>query len=284
MKCYLCENKNFTTRPGVVRDNPSVKVIECIACGLVTLDSFSQISDRHYEEGKMHAEETSILTWTQETEIDDQRRFEFLKNKIARKNILDFGCGNGGFLLKTKALTNKSEGVELEERLQSYFEKLDLKVWRSLEDAKQNITVNYDLITAFHVFEHLSEPIDVLIELSKLLSVGGEILIEVPSSDDALLTLYKNQAFSNFTYWSQHLFLFNSHTMRDMVNKSGLKLNWVKQIQRYSLSNHLHWLSKGQPGGHKIWSFLTDSQLDLAYAQQLASVGKCDTILASISI
>lgn len=284
MKCYLCQNISFTTRPGEVRDNPSVKVIECDSCGLVTLNSFNQISDRHYEEGKMHSEETPIRTWTQETEIDDQRRFDFFKSKITGKKILDFGCGNGGFLIKTLPLTSKSEGLELEERLQDYFKDVNLKVWRSLEDAKENNCRNYDLITAFHVFEHLSDPIEVLVDLSKLLLPGGEIIIEVPSSDDALLTLYKNAAFSNFTYWSQHLYLFNSNTMKDMVNKSGLKLNWVKQIQRYSLSNHLHWLSTGKPGGQKAWPFLNDSQLDIAYGQQLASVGKCDTIMASISI
>jgi len=284
MKCYLCGGDSFSDRLGIVRDNPNVKVIECNACSLVTLDSFDHISDRHYEEGKMHAEETPILKWSQETETDDQRRLDFFKAKMAGKNILDFGCGNGGFLIKAKPYANKVEGIELEERLQTYFTENGLKVWRSMEDAVDHKCNNYDLITAFHVFEHLLDPIAVLLDLSKLLAPGGEIIIEVPSSEDALLTLYENTDFANFTYWSQHLYLFNSHTMSDMVNKSGLKLNWVKQLQRYSLSNHLHWLSKGKPGGQKVWSFFDNKQMDEAYGQQLASVGKCDTILASVSL
>lgn len=71
--------------------------------------------------------------------------------------------------------------------------------------------------------------------------------------------------------------------MKDLINQSGLKINWIKQVQRYSLSNHLYWLSKGKPGGHKIWAFFDDKSLDEAYSHQLASIGKCDTIMASIS-
>jgi hypothetical protein len=55
--------------------------------------------------------------------------------------------------------------------------------------------------------------------LTSLLNEDGEIIIEVPSSEDALLTLYKNASFSKFTYWSQHLFLFNQQTISELVKK-----------------------------------------------------------------
>ena len=80
------------------------------------------------------------------------------------------------------------------------------------------------------------------------------------------------------------MYLFNNKTLADMVKISGLKLNWIKQIQRYSLSNHLFWLSKGKPGGHKVWPFFEDKELNEKYSQSLSSMGKCDTILASVSI
>ncbi len=140
----------------------------------------------------------------------------------------------------------------------------------------------FDYITAFHVFEHLIDPIKILKDLSKILSEHGEIIIEVPNSEDALLTLYENEKFAKFTYWSQHIFLFNDFTIKKMVQQSGLKLNWVKQIQRYPLSNHLYWLSKGLPGGQNIIPFFNNKLNDL-YENELASIGKCDTLIASIS-
>ncbi len=131
--------------------------------------------------------------------------------------------------------------------------------------------------------EHLHDPAGVLSELSQSLSGGGEMIIEVPNSNDALLTLYENDDFQNFTYWSQHLFLFNDKTMAELVKQAGLKLNWIKHVQRYSLSNHLYWLAKGKPAGHKKWSFLNNNQLDQEYENQLAAIGKTDTIIVGIS-
>ena len=34
----------------------------------------------------------------------------------------------------------------------------------------------------------------------------------------------------------------------DLGSVYNLKLNWVKQIQRYGLANHLYWLSNNKPG------------------------------------
>ncbi len=113
----------------------------------------------------------------------------------------------------------------------------------------------YDLITAFHVVEHLIDPRATLKELAARLKDGGRLVIEVPSSEDALLTLYENDAFQRFTYWSQHLYLLNAKTLSQLATQAGLRVVSIKQFQRYPLSNHLHWLSRNRPGGHKHWSF-----------------------------
>ena len=284
MKCYLCNGNNFNVRPGEVRDNKKIKVIECNSCGLVTLDDLSHIAEKHYEEGKMHAYQNTMKEWIQETEIDDLRRFNKFKKNILGKNVLDFGCGNGGFLIKALEFANLAQGLELETRVQDHYKNSAIKIWHSIEDVKLNCNEKFDLITSFHVFEHLIDPITTLKSLTSLLNQSGEIIIEVPSSEDALLTLYKSDSFSKFTYWSQHLFLFNQQTISELVKKANMKLNWVEQVQRYGLSNHLYWLSNNLPGGQKKWNFLNSNLLDELYAKQLASVGKCDTIMASISI
>jgi len=109
------------------------------------------------------------------------------------------------------------------------------------------------------------------------------LIVEVPNANDALLKLYQNEAFSHFTYWSCHLFLFTPHTLSKLAESAGLHVNYIKQIQRYPLSNHLYWLVNGKPGGHRKWHFLDSNELLTAYEKQLASVGLCDTILGSFS-
>ncbi|MDI7166863.1 class I SAM-dependent methyltransferase [Leptospira santarosai] len=284
MECYLCKSVSRNKREGRVRDNPELDIWECNGCGLVYLSSLNHITEHHYENSGMHGSEVvSVLSWLRESDADDERRYNFLRSKLMDKRLLDFGCGAGGFLLKALKETSISEGIELELRLQEHYKEEGLKVWTNLEKVI-NANRKFDIITAFHVIEHLTDPRKTISQLASMLSDDGELIIEVPNSNDALLVLYESDAFSKFTYWSQHLFLFNNDTLAKLIKQSGLKLNWIKQVQRYSLSNHLYWLSKKKPGGHIHWSFLENKEIHRMYESQLASLGLCDTVIASVSL
>jgi 2-polyprenyl-3-methyl-5-hydroxy-6-metoxy-1,4-benzoquinol methylase len=284
-ECYLCGGTEFNIRPGNVRDRPELEVFECASCGLVFLSSFDHIKDGFYENSEMHGNNAlDIQAWIRETEWDDERRFQYLKSVLPNQKLLDFGCGAGGFLLKAQNLAAIAHGMELETCLNSHYKNRDLTVFQSLSDISSDIRRGgYDIITMFHVLEHIPDPKSILVELNEILADGGQIIMEVPNADDALLTLYKNKPFSNFTYWSCHLFLFTSKTLEMLFSKVNLKVNYIKQIQRYPLVNHLYWLANGKPGGHQKWHFLDSPELHAAYEKQLAAIGKCDTILASIS-
>lgn len=176
-----------------------------------------------------------------------------------------------------KTLASDVTGIELEKRVR-YFWSEQINIVPSIEAAGEN----YDLITAFHVIEHLTNPSNTLTSLARLLKPNGRIIIEVPNSEDALLTLYDSSPFQSFTYWSQHLFLFNANTLAILARQAGLKVIAVQHCQRYPLSNHLHWLSQGKPGGHQSWAFIDTPELSRAYANTLATLGKTDTLIAHL--
>lgn len=278
MNCYLCESTSFNLRKGQVRDAPDLKILECIHCGLVTLSSLGHIQSGFYEESGMHgAEPTPMETWLRDTDWDDQRRFDMLKPMLPNKKLLDFGCGAAGFLRKARRLADTVAGIELERRVREYRDG-QITIYPDTESAGGG----YDLITAFHVVEHLPDPRAMLKTLANMLADNGRMVIEVPSSEDALLTLYDSEAFQHFTYWSQHLFLFNAETLRRLAEQAGLRIVAIRQYQRYPLSNHLHWLSQGKPGGHQKWNFLDSTELQMAYANALAAMGKCDTLIVNL--
>lgn len=282
-KCYLCGDAYLNKRPGSVRDRPELEILECVSCGLVFLSSFDHIRDGFYENSEMHGQEIpDVQTWLRETAWDDERRFQYLKSALPNRNLLDFGCGAGGFLLKAQELTATAHGIDSEARLNNHFQNHGLTVFQNLSEVHKNLG-EFDIITMFHVLEHIPDPKSILSELSKTLANDGQIIIEVPNADDALLTLYHNEHFSHFTYWSCHLFLYTVKTLQMLFDQVNLKVNYIKQVQRYPLSNHLYWLAKGRPGGHQKWYFLDSPGLHAAYEKQLASIGKCDTIIASIS-
>jgi 2-polyprenyl-3-methyl-5-hydroxy-6-metoxy-1,4-benzoquinol methylase len=276
MECYLCHSSCFSTRKGSVRDLSDLKILECKNCGLVTLSSIEHIKDNFYESSGMHGDVIApIESWLKDTDWDDRRRFEMVRSILPNKRLLDFGCGAGGFLLRAQNLAANAVGVEPESRVLEHWKK-KLKLVSNIDAAGGE----FDLITAFHVVEHLADPRAVLEDLSKLLKPSGQMIIEVPNAEDALLTLYDCSAFQNFTYWSQHLFLFNPETLQKLALQAGLKVVSIQCYQRYPLSNHLYWLSKGQPAGHRHWGFLDTPETSDAYARALEAVGKTDTLIA----
>ena len=273
-RCYLCDETQFELRQVGVRDNPEINVLECSNCGLVTLDTFKQISNEFYANSSMHSDNMiTFEEWLRVTRQDDMRRFKLLKQKIAGKKVMDFGCGAGGFLELCEQTAASVAGIELEKRVLDYWSgKLNITTSPALNSS-------YDLITSFHVFEHLADPLADMRDLYNLLSPSGELVVEVPNANDALLKLYDCEEFKKFSYWGQHLYLYNSSNLSRMASKVGFKDIVVKHIQRYPLANHLHWLAKRQPGGHEKWVFVNDENLNLAYENYLASIGQTDTLI-----
>ena len=285
MTCYLCGSEQSTQRKGQVRDKPDTQIHECTECGLVYL-SASEPNNwiAYYQEGGMHGgpeSTTPVDRWLRETTRDDDRRFESLREQIVNKNILDFGCGAAGFLLRAREVAESVAGIELEKRLTSHFETNGLSVFADIDLFPSER--KFDVITAFHVIEHLPNPRNMLQKLKEHLGPTGKIIVEVPSADDALLTLYENDPFSRFTYWSCHLYLFNAHSLSLLAKQAGLRVTYIKHAQRYPLSNHLYWLSRGKPGGHDHWTFLDSPELDAAYESTLTRIGKTDTLIACLT-
>ena len=278
-KCILCGSTTRSLVHKGVRDNSDIDVLCCVDCGLNFLSTDKHISDEFYEEGRMTPPHTKLEAWIKNTAPDDQRRFEFLKNNIVNKIIIDFGCGNGGFLKLANTVTEHAYGVELQKSLTSHFEKNNIKVRTKIDYISQKA----DIITLFHVLEHIKNPFDFLKGLKPFLKQEGTIIIEVPNADDALLTLYKSKAFKDFTYWGCHLFIYNAQTLEQTAKKAGFKINYVKHIQRYGLMNHLYWLIKKKPGGHKKWEMFDSTILNTIYSLFLKSFKKTDTVLISIS-
>jgi len=281
MKCYLCEGVSFSAVNGVVRDLPQNKILECCNCGLVFLEDFSHIKDGFYENSGMYNNERTPKHELADARKDDDRRFHYTKELICNKDVLDFGCGYAGYLSMARDCANVCDGLEVNKRAEEVFDKSGMTLYNKIEDIPSD--KKYDVITLFHVLEHLSDPRSTLKKLSNVLRDNGCIIIEVPNSKDALLSLYNSHEFARFTYWSCHLMLFDANNLSLLLKQSGFKKQYIKQIQRYPLSNHIYWLAKGLPNGHKELDFLNCEMLDKAYEKKLASVGCCDTIITKVN-
>jgi len=280
MKCYLCQSSNQTKLKGIVRDKSDLTILKCENCGLVFLDDSEHICKNFYEDGGMHKSLNVPISSITSDYTDTKKRFELYHKMLMNKKVLDFGCGAGSFLSRVKnaGITSNLAALEINKNFRPKLQE-EFDFYSQIEDLPDN---SFDVITMFHVLEHLPNPIDILNQLHKKLADNGKIIIEVPSSNDILLNLFDCEEFANFTYWSCHLFLFNARTMQDLLKKTPFKTQCIKQYQRYTLANHLHWIAKGKPAGHIVWSFLDDEILQAQYEKKLAEIGQCDTIVAIV--
>lgn len=274
--CMLCGSATYHIRKGHARDNTALIPLECTECGLVTLSSHTHIDNNFYAESHMHDSTPCdpVLELQQGAE-DTVRRYEQWHQLLAGKHVLDIGCGAGGFLLKAREIAASVTGIEPERRLFTHFSANNLQVYPSLSDLPP--CKSFDVVTMFHVLEHIRVPLEMLKQLHT--KVREKLIIEVPSANDALLTLYDTTAFSKFTYWSCHLYLYTPDNLKVLGEQAGFHTQQIFQFQRYPLANHLYWLSEGKPGGQHVWKGLFSPALENNYASDLAKQGRCDTVI-----
>ena len=275
--CPICGGGGIAKIHDGVRDNPEINVYICQNCGTKFLDAVDREND--YENGFMYdtnnMSELDIEERRQLFQPDDRRRYETVKTICIGKEVLDFGCGFGGFLNYISKVSGKCCGVELGRCERDYLKSRHIECFKTIDECKDK----FDVITLFHTFEHLNDPRKWLDKFSEHLVKGGHLIIEVPNANDVLLELYANKKFADFTYWSAHLFLYTIKSLSMLINECG-RYDIVSsgQVQRYPISNHLFWLAKGMPGGHNKWNYLDSARLNDAYTEMLMKLEMCDTL------
>ena len=209
---------------------------------------------------------------------DDYRRADQFKKILKNKEILDFGCRWGGFLRNIK--DGKSlYGVELREECINYVKNNFKKI--NISDNINHFEKKFDIITMFHVLEHIPQQIDILKLLKAKLRHKGKIIIEVPHAEDFLILQNELKEFKNFIFWSEHLILHTYKSLKTILTKSGFKNINIQFYQRYNFSNHLGWFLKREPGGHNVYRKIISDELNQSYCENLKKLGQTDTLIAT---
>lgn len=263
-----------------VRDRDDVSVLRCEKSGVILLSRSDHMNIEHYEKRKFFRywgtqdRKQALLTGLE----DAQRRFEQFKHIIANKKWIDVGTGAGGILELLSPLALETAAVEPQEQARKALTDLGYKVYPSVEDARGD---DFDVVTMFHVLEHLTNPIDTLKSIKDKMAKGGKIVIEVPHAKDFLISFLENEAFKSFSFWSEHLILHTRESLDIFLKTAGFSNIIIKGFQRYPLANHLYWLTHGKPGGHVVWHQLRTSELEHAYSDMLSGIDKTDTLIAT---
>lgn len=262
-----------------VRDREDVQVLRCDRTGLIVLSRSDHMDLEHYQEqcGFSYWGVDSRDHALKRTYRDDHRRVTQFRHLLEGKRCLDVGSGPGGFLDLARPYVDTLAAVEPQAEVRSVLEHCGYQVYSSIEHVSQT---GLDVVTIFHVFEHMTNPIETLVQVRRRLRPRGLVVVEVPHGKDYLLSHLNHEAFKEFTFWSEHLILHTRDTLRLYLELAGFSNVKVSGYQRYPLANHLHWMRFGKPGGHESRPELSTPALDVAYAHMLDGMDATDTLIA----
>ncbi len=134
--------------------------------------------------------------------------------------ILDYGCGTGEFLKHMKNRGWQIEGVEPAANART---KANEQLGNAVSETLQTVKLqSFNIITLWHVLEHIHDLNDTIQHLKHLLAKDGKMIIAVPNPKSHDSQNYQN----NWAGYDvpRHLWHFTQSTMDALLKKNGLKI------------------------------------------------------------
>ena len=187
----------------------------------------------------------------------DGRKVRSILARSARlpTSYLDVGCGDGRYLdalLRLGVPPDDVHGIELDAEVVARAQARHLQVTcERVEDCDRFGPGSLDLITMFHVIEHVGSPRAVIERLSDWLRPGGVLAIETPNIDSLDARLFGAGLWGGY-HIPRHWHLFRQETMTRLLESVGLEVAAVRYqtghaFWMYSLHHRLRYAAHPHP-------------------------------------
>lgn len=137
----------------------------------------------------------------------------------SKGSLLDIGAGTGDFLLVAKNDGWNAVGIEPSEKAKTIASKKGVALRSNLSDFEDS---SFDIITMWHVLEHVPNLENQIKELKRLIKPNGSIIIAVPNFNSYDANYYKE-------YWAafdvpRHLWHFSKTAIKKLFAEENLEL------------------------------------------------------------
>lgn len=176
-----------------------------------------------------------------------------LRQLVPGSCILDFGCSSGR-LLAALGAEYRRFGIEINE---SAAAEAEAKGLRLLRGSETDAPLYFDAITLIDVFEHLSEPLLLMQQLSSWLKPGGLLIIVTGNGDHAACRLDPGQ----FWYFRnvEHLCMLTERTSLFLANQIDALLRVTEEHSHYDTPFAIR--SRQRLQNFAFWEFRKQTRL-----------------------
>ena len=253
------------------------RLLQCQKCGVVFLaPELIKFSPKDYYENARHYAEISENDYKVEQLRKIAKNYlKFLLRHVRPAGkLLDIGAHTGMFVEEAGKSGFKATGLEPNKFAASQMQKRDIPViCSSIEDFK--CQESFNVITAFEIIEHLSNPMAMLEKMENLLSFNGYLALSVPNLDSYFAKRYALD-------WPgidlEHLYYFSEKSLSEILKKLGFRIVAVKKFNYIDKSWGVKKICRYILGRERRNSFLskstTGSRLDAPKAGKIKDMTK----------
>ena len=240
MHCPVCGSANLENKLQVrdhTASNELFWIVECKDCSLrFTQDVPDDAAITPYYESDEYISHSDtkkglvnrLYHLVRKRTLRQKRKLVEKATGIDKGNLLDIGSGTGAFLHEMKANGWKTTGLEPSSgarKLAKEFYNLELSESELLYRLPDSW---YDVVTLWHVLEHVHDLQGYVQKLRDVLKPGGKLIIAVPNYTAFDESVYKS-------FWAaydvpRHLYHFSPRAMQTLMEKNGLKIIAYKPL------------------------------------------------------
>lgn len=230
VECPICKNtdlQKFTLCEDYTVSHETFHVKQCAHCTLAITSPRPETEKlgEYYqsEEYISHSGKSSGgvgFVYKMARSISLKWKKDKILNLKTEGSILDFGCGTGEFLNTMQNAGWNITGIEPSAEARLKAEILNsTKIQGSIAELTSQ---KFDVITAWHVIEHVPDLIQTIQHLKGMLKKDGIIFIAVPNYQSPDAVLYQE-------HWAgfdvpRHLWHFSKKSMGSLLDSTELKL------------------------------------------------------------
>ncbi len=144
--------------------------------------------------------------------------------------LLDVGCGSGTLLGLMKGRGFQVRGFDSSAEAAGIAKSengVDVVVGSRLQDAGF-ADGSFDLVTLFHVMEHVTDPRSVLAEVRRLLRPAGRLVLQVPNIESWQFGLFGVRWYGLDV--PRHVINYSNQAMQRLLPESGFKVNRTRHF------------------------------------------------------